>query len=165
MPGSVTATYRDLDQARAALTALERGGVDSSSISLEGARAARAAGRHDTAARDRGVTRQMGTRVAVGAAVGGVLGGLAGFLLGSIAFSGPTALWAALVAGTIAGGAVGAAVGGYATPAMGEEWEVTHDPAPDGPVWVRVTLDRPDELEKAAEVLGEKDPISIDRTD
>lgn len=163
MPGSVIARYSDLDRARVALTALERGGIDSSAISLEGARAARAAKRHDTSARDRGVTRQMGSRVTLGAGIGLVLGGVAGFLLGSVAFGGSAALWAALMAGAIAGSVVGGALGGYATPAMGEEWEVTHEAVPDGPVTVRVTSDSRDVIEKAAAVLGDKDPISIER--
>jgi len=82
-----------------------------------------------------------------------------GLVIGSVAFTGSTAVWAA----GIAGGVIGAAIGGYATPAMSEEWELTHEPEPDGSVAIRVTCDDPAELDRAAEILTKKDALSVDR--
>jgi hypothetical protein len=58
---------------------------------------------------------------------------------------------------------VGGVMAGYATPAMSEEWELTHEYEPDGEVAVRVTSNDARELDKAAEVLRAKDPISVER--
>lgn len=166
MRGDVIARYRDLDQARKALTALERGGIEGARISLEGGAPARAATRHDTAGRDRRVARQIGSRVALSGLAGAILGGLAGFLIGGMAFDGAAALWSAVVGGVIAGAAVGGVIGGYATPAMSEGWELTHEEdldGRDGEVAVRVSSTDRGELDKAAKVLRSKDPISIER--
>jgi outer membrane lipoprotein SlyB len=163
MSREVIARYRDLDDAREALAALERGGIDGADISLEGRRAARAAAEHDTARRDRAVTRQVGSRVALGGVAGAVLAAVVGLVIGSVAFTGSAAMWSAAVAGGIAGGVIGAAIGGYATPAMSEEWELTHEPEPDGSVAIRVTSDDPAELDRAAEILTKKDALSVDR--
>jgi outer membrane lipoprotein SlyB len=163
MSPDVIARYRDLDQARKALTALERHGIEGSRISLEGQAPSRAAAEHDTLDRDRRVTRQVGRRVALSGLAGAVLGGLAGYLLGGVAFGSTAAVWAAAIGGVIAGAAVGGVMAGYATPAMSEEWELTHEYEPDGEVAVRVTSNDPRELDKAAEVLRAKDPISVER--
>jgi outer membrane lipoprotein SlyB len=163
MSPEVIARYRDLDEARKALTALERHGIEGSRISLEGQAPTRAASEHDTLDRDRRVTRQIGSRVALSGLAGAIVGGLAGYLLGDVAFGAAGAVWAAAIGGVIAGAAVGGVLAGYATPAMSDEWELTHEYEPDGEVAVRVTSSDPRELDKAAEVLRAKGPISIER--
>jgi outer membrane lipoprotein SlyB len=163
MSGNVTATYRSLEGARQAMTALERAGIDSSRISLEGERPARAAAEHDTSRRDLRVTGQLGSRVLIGGVVGAAAGGLVGWLIGSLAFEGFPAMLATVIAGVIAGSVIGGALSGYGTPAMSEDWELTHQDEPPGQTRVRVTSDDPEELDRAAGLLRGKDAISVDR--
>jgi outer membrane lipoprotein SlyB len=159
----VVARFPDMDRAREALTALERGGIEGAEASLHGRPVAEAAGEHDTRERDARVSRHMASRVAIGAAVGSIVAGLLGLFIGLIAFSGAGATVAAAIAGVLAGGAVGAAIGGYGTPAETEDWELTHQPEADGPVVVVVQADDPDELARAQMILREKEPISVER--
>jgi hypothetical protein len=159
----VVARYRDMDRAREALTALERGGIEGAEASLHGRPAARAAGEHDTRERDARVSRHLATRVATGAVVGALIAGLAGLLIGIVAFTGAGPTLAAVIAGVLAGGAVGGAIGGYGTPAEAEDWELTHQPEPNGLVVVVVQADDPDELARAAQILEQKGPISVER--
>jgi hypothetical protein len=158
----VIATYQDLDRAREAMSALERKGVGSDAISLEGQRAERAAARHDTSRRDRRVVGQVGKRALFGGVLGAALGAVIGGIVGWLAFGSFGPILGAAVAGAIAGGAVGGALGGYGTPAVSEEWELTHEAAPDGAVRIRVRSDDPEELERAAQVLEEKRPIALE---
>jgi outer membrane lipoprotein SlyB len=163
MSGSVTATYGSLEEAREAMTALERAGIDSSRVFLEGERPARAAAEHDTSRRDRRVTGQMGSRVLIGGIAGAAAGGLVGWLVGSLVFDGFPAMLATVIAGVIAGSVIGGALGGYGTPAMSEDWELTHQDEPPGATRVRVTSDDPQELDRVAGLFREKDAISVDR--
>jgi outer membrane lipoprotein SlyB len=159
----VVARFPDMDRARLALAALERGGIEGADASLHGRPVAKAAGEHDTRERDAGVSRHMASRVAIGALVGSLVAGLGGLLVGLVAFDGTGGIVAAGMVGLLAGGAVGAAIGGYGTPAETEDWELTHQPEPDGPVVVLVQADDPDELARAVEILEAKDPISVER--
>ena len=162
---TVTATYGDLDQARQAMTALERTGVGSDAISLEGRPVARATAEHDTSRRDRHVAAQVGGRALLGGVVGALIGAAIGALIGWLAFDSFGALLGSLVAGAVAGGAMGGAIGGYGTPAVSEDWELTHEPEPDGPVQLRVHSADADEIERAADVLADRNPVSMDRSD
>ena len=67
------------------------------------------------------------------------------------------------MAGAVAGGAVGGAIGGYGTPAVSEDWELTHEPEPDGPVRLRVHSADADEIERAAGVLAKRNPVALER--
>jgi outer membrane lipoprotein SlyB len=159
----VVARYPNMERAREALTALERGGIEGAEASLHGRPVARAAGERDTRDRDARVSRHMATRVVFGGVVGSLVGGVLGLLIGLVAFSGTGPTVAAVIAGVLALGAVGGALGGYGTPAETEDWELTHQPEPDGSVVVLVQADDPDELARAAQILEEKDPISVER--
>lgn len=156
------ATYRDLDDARQAMTALERGGVGSDAISLEGRQAARAAMETDTSERDRHVAAQVGSRALLTGAIGTVIGAVLGGVVGWLAFGTFGPILGSALAGAIAGGAVGAAIGGYGTPAVSEDWELTHEPE-EGPVRVRVRSEDHDELDRAAELLKAKRPLDLRR--
>ena len=161
----IVATYRDLDDARGAMTALERKGVGSDAISLEGRQAARAAVEMDTSRRDRHVAAQVGGRALLGAFLGAFLGAVIGGVVGWLVFGSFGPILGSAVAGAMAGGAVGVALGGYGTPAVSEDWELTHEPEP-GTVRVEVRSDDPQELERAAAVLREADALSVeDATD
>lgn len=110
----VIATYRDLDHARQAMTALERGGVGSDAISVEGEQVARAATERDTSARDDRVTTQVGSRAIVGGVIGVLVGVLIGTGAGWLLFGSFAPILATTIAGGIAGGAVGGFLGGSA---------------------------------------------------
>jgi outer membrane lipoprotein SlyB len=159
----IVATYRDLDDARGAMTALERKGVGSDAISLEGQQAARAAVETDTSRRDRHVAAEVGGRALQGAFLGAFLGAVIGGVVGWLVFGSFGPILGSAVAGAMAGGAVGVALGGYGTPAVSEDWELTHEAEPDGTVRVRVRSDDHDELDRAAQVLAAKRPLDLRR--
>jgi outer membrane lipoprotein SlyB len=159
----VIATYRNMDAAREAMAALERGGVGSDAISLEGRRVARAAVETDTSRRDRHVAAQVGSRVLAIGIVGAVVGAVIGGLVGWVAFGTFGPILGSAVAGAVAGGVVGGAIGGYGTPAETEEWELTHQDELDGPVRIRVRSDDHGELDRAAQALAAKHPMDLKR--
>jgi outer membrane lipoprotein SlyB len=159
----VIATYENLDRAREAMSALERGGVGSDAVSLEGGAAARASAETDTSRRDRRVAAQVGSRVLIGVLGGAALGAGIGLLVGWVAFGSFSAILGSAIAGAIAGGVVGGAVGGYGTPAQSEEWELTHEPESRGSVRVRVRSDDLTELDRAAQVLITGRPVDLRR--
>jgi hypothetical protein len=160
----VIATYGDLDLAREAMTALERKGVGSDAISLEGRQAREAAAEHDTSRRDRHMAAQVGSRALIGGLVGAAIGAGIGLLVGWLAFGSFGPVLGSAVAAAIGGGAVGGFIGGYGSQAQTDSWELTHEVEPDGRVVVRVRSNDPAELDRAVEVLQGKRPISLERT-
>jgi outer membrane lipoprotein SlyB len=150
--------------ARKAMAALERRGVGSDAVTLEGSGAARAAREPDTSERDLRVAEHVGSRAILGLVAGTAVGGSIGLLVAAVAVGGfgSVWVWAATIAGAVAGGAVGMAIGGYATPAVSEGWELTHEPESGGTVVIEVRSDNPRELERATEVLRESDALSVD---
>jgi outer membrane lipoprotein SlyB len=158
----IVATFRDMDRARAAMAALERHGVGSDAISLVGSGPARAAREEDTSQRDLQVARHVGSRAVFGLIVGTAGGGAIGLIVAAVVVGGfgSAWVWGATVAGGVAGGAIGMALGGYGTPAVSEDWELTHEPEP-GTVGVAVRSTDRGELERAAEVLREADAESV----
>lgn len=161
---TIFAVYPDMARAREAMTALERSGIEAADISLEGGPVDAAADDPVTAERDLRVTSHVGGRAITGLAVGSVIGAAVGLLVAAIATGGfGPVVWAAVIGGAVAGGAVGGLMTGLATPAMSEEWELTHEPVSDG-VRVRVTSEDADEIARAEGVLRDKEAITIERT-
>ncbi|MGH2725162.1 MAG: hypothetical protein ACRDI0_13085 [Actinomycetota bacterium] len=161
---TILGVYPDMDRAREAMTALERSGIEAAEISLEGEPAARAADDPVTAERDLRVTGHVGKRAITGLLVGSVIGAVIGAVAAGIAtggFGGPV-MWAAAIGGGVAGGAVGGVMTGLATPAMSDDWELTHEPTSDG-VRIRVTSEDPGEIERAEGILRGKDSITVER--
>jgi hypothetical protein len=160
---SVVATYADMEQAREAMAALERSGVGSDAISLQGSAPAKAAGEEDTSERDLRVTTHVGSRAILGLVIGTAAGGVLGLVIAAVAAGGfgSVWVWGATIAGGIGGGALGLALGGYSTPAVTEDWELTHEHEPGG-VRVEVSSEDRGELERAAKVLREKDALSVE---
>jgi predicted lipid-binding transport protein (Tim44 family) len=161
---TVVATYRDLEHARDAMAALERAGIGSTAISLEGEAPDRAAEDPVTTQRDLEVTGHLGKRAITGGIVGALVGGLIGLVAGAIAFGGFEGLgiWAAVIGGVIAGGAVGGVMAGLATPAITDEWELTHDQAAPGEARVRVESEDRQEADRAADILWGKEAVSVE---
>ncbi len=171
-PHNIVAAFREMSEARKALDALERGGIDAAEISLLGPAAEEAAEHLDTRERDAGVAGRVGTRATVGAVAGGATGGLAGFLAGLAAFAIPGAgpvigagVWAATIGGAVAGGSVGGVIGGYSAVDMTEAYELTYESVRAGRVLVGVHSDEPDDVEKGEEILRKLEPLSINRFD
>jgi hypothetical protein len=163
----IVASFPNMDRAREAMATLERRGVGSDAVSLEGGGPDRAAREADTSERDLRVTRHVGSRAVFGLVVGTALGGAIGLVVAAVVVGGfgSVWVWASTIAGGVAGGAVGLVLGGYATPAVSEDWELTHEPEP-GTARVEVRSNDPKELERAAAVLREADALSVeDATD
>lgn len=158
----IVATFRDMDRARAAMAALERHGVGSDAVSLVGSGPAHAAREEDTSERDLRVARHVGSRAIFGLTVGTAVGGAIGLIVAAVVVGGfgSVWVWGATIAGGVAGGAVGMALGGYATPAVSEDWELTHEDEP-GTVRVAVRSADREELDRAADVLRGADAESV----
>ncbi|MBA3552076.1 MAG: hypothetical protein H0W27_04305 [Actinobacteria bacterium] len=148
------------------MDALERAGVDATQISMRG-RAIRDAGNQaDTTRRDIAVTRFVGSRAFAGAAAGAVVGGILGFALGAFAFEiGADAFWAAIVGGVLAGGAVGGMLGGVSSAGISPGWELTHERSGGGALVVGVHSAAADLVERAGDVLEERNPLAVGRFD
>jgi hypothetical protein len=159
-----------MEEARAALDALEAAGIESSEISLLGPRAEEAAQDSDTRSRDLEATKDVGKKVAAGAAAGSAVGGTAGFLAGLAAFAIPgvgpvigAGVWAATIGGAVAGGSVGGVVAGVRSIDVSEAWELTYQTVREGRVVVGVHSDDEDEARKATEAFQKLEPLSVQR--
>jgi hypothetical protein len=167
---NVLAVFSGLDEARKAIDALGRAGIDGTEISLLGRAAQEAGSDLETTQRDEAVAQDVGKRAAVGAATGSAVGGVTGFLAGLAAFAIPgvgpvigSGVWAATIGGAVAGGAVGGVAGGISSFDMTEAWELTHESVKADRVVVGVHSDDPTEVDRAADVLAKRDPIRVDR--
>src|ERR687887_814172 len=171
-PHNVIAVFPGMEEARKAIDALERGGIESAEISLLGPAAEEAAEHTDTRDRDAGVADRVGTRAVVGAAAGGATGGLAGFLAGLAAFAIPgvgpvvgAGVWAATIGGVVAGGSVGGVIGGYSAVDMNEAYELTYESVRAGRVLVGVHSEDQGNVDKGEGILRKLDPLSVDHFD
>lgn len=169
------ATYPNLESARDAITALERAGVEASTISLLGREAelAHASSGEDTMAADAGVSKDV-TKVAVGgAAAGGVAGGVLGFLAGAAAFAIPgigpvlgTGVWIATAAGATAGSILGGYFAGLSTIPQSEEWEATYQESiRNGNVLVGVQSADNEKFDTVVDTMRKHDALAVDRYD
>jgi hypothetical protein len=169
---NVVAVYSDMETARKAIDALERGGVEAGQISLLGKRVDEAAGDVDTRTRDERMAKHVGKRAAAGAAAGTAAGGVAGFIAGAVAFAIPgvgpvlgAGVWASTAAGAVAGGSVGGVVGGVSSLDMTEAWELTYESVSGGRVLVGVHSDDPGDVDRSEQVLRDHDAIRVERFD
>jgi hypothetical protein len=168
-PHNVVTVFPGMQQAREAIDALERGGIDAAEVSLLGPAAEEAAEHLDTLDRDEGMAERVGSRATVGAVAGGATGGLAGFLAGLAAFAIPgvgpvlgAGVWAATIGGAVAGGSVGGVIGGYSAVDMNEAYELTYESVRAGRVVVGVHSEDPAHVQKGAEILRKLDPLGVD---
>ena len=169
-PHNVVAVFPGMPEARDAIDALERAGMDAAEISLLGRAAEEAAEHLDTRERDEGMAGRVGSRATVGAVAGGATGGLAGFLAGLAAFAIPgvgpvlgAGVWAATIGGAVAGGSVGGVIGGYSAVDMNEAYELTYESVRAGRVIVGVHSEDPAHVQKGEEILRTLDPVRVDR--
>jgi hypothetical protein len=169
-PHNVVAVFPGMQQAREAIDALERGGIDAAEVSLLGPAAEEAAEHLDTRDRDESMTERVGSRATAGAVAGGATGGLAGFLAGLAAFAIPgvgpvlgAGVWAATIGGAVAGGSIGGVIGGYSAVDMNEAYELTYESVRAGRVVVGVHSEDPAHVRRGEEILRKLDPLGVDR--
>ncbi|HEX6262710.1 MAG TPA: hypothetical protein VF097_07675 [Actinomycetota bacterium] len=165
MPQKLVATFSDQERARRAALALERRGIEGSSVSLESAgREGPPVEAGDTRAGDRRLSRDVGARVGVGAVIGTIAGGILGLALGLLAFPG-AGVWASTIGAAIAGGAVGGIIGGVSGLGTGGAWQRTYAEIREERVVVGVTHSDPDILDRAEQALRELEPDRLERLD
>jgi len=166
---NVMATYGEMEQAREAVLALSRAGIEADKVSMIGKDVEEVASDPDTRLRDLEVTGEVAKKAALGGATGTVLGGLAGAAAFVIPGVGPaigTGIWAALAAGGVAGGAVGGMVGGVASIDLNDEWELTfQDALKGGKVLLAVHADGEEQAAQARGILEEHGPEKMEDLD
>lgn len=162
---NVMATFGQMEQAREAVLALSRAGIEADKVSMVGKDVEEVASDPDTRLRDLEVTGQVAKKAAMGGAAGSILGGLAGAAAFIIPGAGPvigTGIWAAVAAAGVAGGAVGGMVGGVASIDLNDEWELTfQDALKGGKVLVAVHADDEEMAGKARSTLEEHGPEKV----
>ena len=166
---NVVATFGRMEDARDAVLALGREGIESDRVSMVGKDVEEVASDPDTRLRDLEVTGEVAKKAALGGATGSVIGGLAGAAAFVIPGVGPaigTGIWAAVAAGGVAGGAVGGMVGGVASIDLNDEWELTfQDALKGGKVLVAVHADGEEQAAKARQTLEKHGPEKIEDLD
>jgi hypothetical protein len=162
----VQATYDSMEDARSALVALERRGVDAAEIELvgEGARASREPRTNDEMldadlTMERHLERRGGAGLVVGLLIGVLFGASAGWLLG-----GGNA--AALALGGAAGGAIfGAGLGflwgAFSGMAVDQGWADTYAATADPARPVMVVVHADSDYESVVETLRRTNPASL----
>ena len=162
---NVMATFGQMEQAREAVLALNRAGVEAEKVSMIGKDVEEVASDPDTRLRDLEVTGEVAKKAALGGAAGSVLGGLAGAAAFVIPGVGPvigSGIWAAVAAAGVAGGAVGGMVGGVASIDLNDEWELTfQDALKGGKVLVAVHADDEEQAAEARRTLEEHGPEKV----
>lgn len=170
-PLNAFATYDDPDQARDAVLALERAGIDGTHISALALDATERAEPGDestmqaTVDRDSEVLSEIGSDVGRGAAIGAVAGAL-GSTAVALAIPGVGAAIGAGILAVTAGGAVaGTGVGGFAgavsgTPAS-RGWEQALIDLEDGRVVIGVHSDDREAHDAAVGALEGTNPLSL----
>lgn len=154
--GQVSADFDSMAHARAAMTKLERAGVDGGSITLAGAAARALRQAPDIPERDAGAARSWLRLSVGGAATGAVLGALAGALIGYLLFGFEDR---GFLITTLGMAVVGLAIGGLVTPIaslpLTPQYDRTFQESIPGQVRVTVHSDDRDTLRRVAEVLAD----------
>jgi hypothetical protein len=153
---NLVATYDTPDAARAALTMLERHGVESGDIELFGPGMRNVPGpvtNDEQRKADMAVTGTVAKRGMVGVVVAAVVGAVIGAVVALVAGAGGGVVIGAALGGFVLGGPVGWFYGGAsALPVSGEEWEDTFT-SDGGPTSVAVHSADEAEIEAAKKAL------------
>lgn len=160
---NLVATYSSAEQARAALTMLERKGVEATDIELFGpgiAGATRAMTNDEMHDADVGMTNAIGKRLGVGIFLGAVLGAILGVVLGAVIGGTATGMTMGGFAGAAAGVALGFFWSGYSGLPVNEQFEETFQ-GPGGETSVAVHSSDPSEIETALQALKGSDATRL----
>jgi hypothetical protein len=162
------AVFPSMREARSAIDALERGGVEAAMISLLGPGAEEAAQNTDTRGRDERSFLRLGRRTILGVVAGAVTGAVIGFLIGLFVFGLPGAgpvmrasVWYAALGGAAAGAIVAGIVGAYSSVDMTPAFELTLEPIHADHVLVGVHTSDRDAAERGAGILRSVHPVAI----
>jgi hypothetical protein len=136
----VVATYGQPDEARKAMVALERHGVDAAFIRVSDAPGMRTPKTEEAMREpDMAVTREIGRRSAVTSLGAAVVVGVIGLAIAmAISDADKTAMIMGGVGGFIVGGLLGMLYGGYSGMAVTDEWGESFEAT--GPVTLTVTV-------------------------
>lgn len=151
---NVVATYPSPDEARSALTMLERKGVEGAAIELFGpgvAAADRPLTNDEMRKTDMGAAGDLGRRFVAVSAVVALAGGGLGALLGYLIAGDATGALVGALGGVIVGGLLGFLYGGYGNLPTNEQWEDTY--AGTGETSLAVHSDDPAQVESALDAL------------
>jgi hypothetical protein len=170
---NLVATYASVEQARGAIEALERGGVDASDISLLGEGMEKTAGpvtNKDQRDADLAVTGQVGKRagsgVVIGAIIGALIGAVGGYLAHEMADIGRN-VTVVMLGAAIGGALICAFAGGFYGGASGlpvsEAWGDTFEEVRGGQTCVAVHSDDAGAVDRAADALRGADAVKIVR--
>ena len=159
---SITGAFRSMEEARAAIGALEDRGVDASRIVLLGDQAAQASSEATTARQDERFVDRMTKTIYGGMLFGGVIGALLGFVAGFFAFILPSegsfqagGVWGLVLGGLIAGHVLGFLVFGLARMKQSQAWEQSYADVSEGPARIAVRSPNRSEIDTAVKVLRE----------
>jgi hypothetical protein len=159
------ATFESVEDARRAVTALERKGVEAGDVELLGP-GVEGAGDPVTNRGQRSADKKamgfVGRRAGMGLAIGAVVGGVIGLVLGL--FMNATVGVMGLVGGAI----VGAVLGGYwgggaALPVNAEAWGETFEAVRGGRTIVAVHSNDAGHLDRAVDALRSEQPLRMAR--
>jgi hypothetical protein len=162
------AVFLSMGQARSAIDALERGGVEAASISLLGPGAEEARRSTDTRRRDERSFRRLGRRTMAGVVAGALIGAVIGLLLGLFLFGLPGAgpvlrasVWFTALGGAAVGAIVTGIVGAYSSVDMTPAFELTLEPVHADHVLVGVHASDRDAAERGAGILRSVHPVAV----
>jgi hypothetical protein len=165
---TVTARFTDLAGARDAIKALENSGVDGDQIELLGRSADVARTPTNPKISDRRVARYLVPRVFRGAATGALIGAAIGTLIGSVVLTITGSATALLIACVLGGVFLGSTLGAFVflerSIGLADDWSLTFQDAPEGPIWVGVYTQDPMVRTHAAHTLEHHRPLEL-RTD
>jgi hypothetical protein len=163
--GDIVATYPDLEHARAAITALERGGIEGGDIALDGRADAETAVPADPADPDMSVATDIAKFSILWGAIGTAGGALFGALIAFLLFgTDATALWAAIIAMALVGASIGGVLGPTVMIGQSPSWERTYQHNDQtGRVLLSVRAVNHKEAEQAESILRSTGPLRIER--
>jgi hypothetical protein len=151
--------YRDPEQARAAIVALERRGIDADNIHLTAPGVGAPTTDGATRQVDKAVAKRVGRRSLGTSVVLALLLGAMGAVLGWFVSGGDSTAMLLTAAGCfMAGGALGFVYGGYSGIAVSDEWGETFEATGPATLTVDVADDEVIDLRKALETT---DPMEI----
>lgn len=162
---NVTATYPDMQHARAGVEVLEERGIEATSIFLSGDAARQAAVDPDTAQRDEEWMSRTGRGVYLGLLAGLLIGLVLGTVVGLLLRSDTVPVVASTIGFGIALALLGAFVGGLRRQKISGAFEDTMDDDTDGDVVVGVHTDDEAAYRKAEDALAGTGPARVDRFD
>lgn len=162
---NVVATYASPDDARAALTMLERKGVEGADIELLGpgvARSQQPLTNEELREVDMEASKDIGKRFTAVSVVVSIVGIVVGGLLGWIIAGDATGLLVGALGGWIVGGILGFLFGGYGSLPTNPQWEDTFA-SDHGETMLAVRSENPEDIEVALDALRGTDAKRLRR--